>query len=69
MCMNIIKLDCVHLWCIGIIYNGPGIIINGFDKNALKCREPSPALMQMSTCAYLISMCGIRRACHFSQNG
>ena len=37
--------------------------------NALKCQEPLPALMQMSTCAYLISTCGIRRACHFSQNG
>ena len=23
--------------------------------NALECREPSPALMQMSTCAYLIT--------------
>ena len=31
--------------------------------------KPSPALMQMSTCAYLISTCGIRRVCHFSQNG
>ena len=36
--------------------------------NALKCWEPSPALMQM-TCAYLISMYGILKAHHFSQNG
>ena len=26
-----------------------------FEMNALKCQEPSPILMQMSTCAYLIS--------------
>ena len=26
------------------------------NEIALKCREPSPAHMQMSTCAYLISM-------------
>ena len=32
------------------------IIIN---EIALKCREPSPAHMQISMCAYLISMCGI----------
>ena len=31
------------------------------NEIALKCREPSPAHMQMSTCAYLISTCGIRR--------
>ena len=40
-----------------------------WEWNALKCQEPSPAFMQMSTCAYLISTCGIRRACHFSHNG
>ena len=43
----------------------PKVIIPN-QMNALKCREPSPALMQMSTCAYLIITCGIRRACHFS---
>ena len=37
----------------------------------LKCQEPSPVYMQIhiSTCPYLISTCGIRRVCHFSQNG
>ena len=38
----------------------------------MKCTKVPGTLarfMQISTCAYLISTCGIRRACHFSQNG
>ena len=36
------------------------------NEIALKCWEPLPVHMQISTCAYLISMRGIRRACHLS---
>ena len=32
-----------------------------YNEIALICRVPSPAHMQMSMCAYLIRMCGIRR--------
>ena len=29
------------------------------DEIALKCQEPSPVHMQISTCAYLISTCAL----------
>ena len=70
---NIAILQCSNC-TIRVVYDhvvGPlnSSTLYNVNMNALKCREPSPALMQMSTCAYLIITCGIRRACHFSQNG
>ena len=47
----------------------PRMATSHMKINAPKCREPLPTLMQMSTCAYLISTCAIRRVCHFSQYG
>ena len=38
----------------------------------MKCTKVPGTLIRTyanDTCAYLISTCGIRRACHFSQNG
>ena len=57
------KSDYMHSTCITHVHNTyvhrHNIIIihvmTTFKINALKCREPSPALMQMSTCAYLIT--------------
>ena len=37
-------------------YFGIGQSSVSMNEIALKCREPSPAHMQISTCAYLISM-------------
>ena len=49
----------------GSTFLWPGNCLN--NEIALKCREPSPGHMQMSTCEYLIiSTCGIR-ACHCSK--
>ena len=35
----------------------------------MKCTKVPGTLARTYACAYLISTCGIRRACHFSQNG